>query len=396
MKYNFHPAALTEYSEAVQFYAEKNIEIAQNFINSVEDAIFRIIESPNRYPCTDEDIRRCLVRKFPYAILYTIEIARPEIENKCFQSILQPKALIRIKSPHKMGKTHLMSRVFDHVKQKGYRTVSINLWSKEYFTDLNTFLQSFCTILSLELGLEEKTDEFWNKRLSSQTNCTNYLKKYLLENIDSPLVLGLDNIDEIFHYPEITQQFSALLRAWNENPNNEESLQKLRLIISYSQDVYVQLNVNQSPFNVGIPVEIGEFNNTQIKELVQQYGLNWSDTEINQLRAIIDGHPYLLTTALDKITKDNLTLEQFINIAPTDESPYRRFLTDILQQLENDSLLKTAMQQVIKSDVPIDIPTQIDSTQAFKLRSLGLIQFQGNKVQSLCNLYRLYFQNRLT
>ncbi|MEA5578851.1 AAA-like domain-containing protein [Anabaena sp. UHCC 0451] len=325
-------------------------------------------------------------------ILSNIYIARPEIEDKCFQSILQPKALIRIKSPHKMGKTHLMSRIFDHVKQKGYKTVSINLWSKEYFADLNTFLQSFCTILSLELGLKEKIDEFWNKRLSSQTNCTNYLKKYLLSNIDSPLVLGLDNIDEIFPYTEITQQFSALLRAWNENPNNEESLQNLRLIISYSQDVYVSLNVNQSPFNVGIPVEIGEFNNTQTKELVKQYGLNWSDTEINQLRAMSDGHPYLLTTALDKITKNNLTLEQFIKIAPTDESPYRSFLTDILQQLENDSLLKTAMQQVIKSDVSI----QIDSTQAFKLRSLGLIEFQGNKVQCLCNLYRLYFQERLS
>jgi len=73
MKYNFHPAALTEYSAAVEFYTGNNLELAQNFINSVEDAIFRIIESPKRYPVTDEDIRRCLVRKFPYAILYTIE-----------------------------------------------------------------------------------------------------------------------------------------------------------------------------------------------------------------------------------------------------------------------------------------------------------------------------------
>jgi hypothetical protein len=34
MKYNFHPAVLTEYSEAVKFYAENNIELAQNFINA--------------------------------------------------------------------------------------------------------------------------------------------------------------------------------------------------------------------------------------------------------------------------------------------------------------------------------------------------------------------------
>ena len=49
------------------------------------------------------------------------------------------------------------------------------------------------------------------------------------------------------------------------------------------------------------------------------------------------------------------------------------------------------MQQVINSDIPI----QIDSTQALKLRSLGLIEFKGNEVQCLCDLYRLYFRERI-
>ncbi|MGB3509573.1 MAG: type II toxin-antitoxin system RelE/ParE family toxin [Microcoleaceae cyanobacterium] len=73
MKYVFHPAALTEYSEAVEFYAERRVEIAQTFINAVENTIFKIVESPTRWPVIDEDIRRCLMRKFPYGILYTIE-----------------------------------------------------------------------------------------------------------------------------------------------------------------------------------------------------------------------------------------------------------------------------------------------------------------------------------
>ncbi len=84
MKYTFHPAALTEYSEAVQFYAENKIELAQDFINAVEDAIFKIIESPQRYPITDEDIRRCLIRKFPYGILYTGSI--PLFKRHCERS----------------------------------------------------------------------------------------------------------------------------------------------------------------------------------------------------------------------------------------------------------------------------------------------------------------------
>ncbi|MEH1951992.1 MAG: AAA-like domain-containing protein [Nostoc sp.] len=319
-------------------------------------------------------------------------IERPEVEIECYKFILQPGALIRIKAPQKMGKTSLMSRILDHSQKKGYRTVSLNLWSKENLTDLSNFLQAFCAILSDELGLEEQIDKYWKGRLSSQVNCTNYLKDYLLKNIDVPLVLGLDDIDKIFPYPEIAQEFFALLRAWHEKGKNEEIWQKLRLVIAHSQEVYVSLNVHQSPFNVGLSVEIGEFNATQIKELVQRHKLNWSDTQIGQLRGMIDGHPYLLRTALYQIVTGNLTLEQFLKVAPTDEGLFRGFLHPYLSLLEEDKLLKTAMKKVIESDIPV----KLDSAQSFRLRSLGLIEFKENKVQCLCNLYRLYFRERLS
>ncbi|MBF2049304.1 MAG: type II toxin-antitoxin system RelE/ParE family toxin [Leptolyngbya sp. IPPAS B-1204] len=73
MKYAFHPEALTEYAEAVQYYAEQRAEVAQAFIDAVEDAVYRIKESPTRYVAIDEDVRRCMTRRFPYGILYTIE-----------------------------------------------------------------------------------------------------------------------------------------------------------------------------------------------------------------------------------------------------------------------------------------------------------------------------------
>ncbi|NJL40494.1 MAG: type II toxin-antitoxin system RelE/ParE family toxin [Leptolyngbyaceae cyanobacterium RM2_2_4] len=73
MKYVFHPEALTEYAEAVQYYAEQRVEVAQAFIDSIEDAVYRIRESPTRYIVIDEDVRRCMTRRFPYGILYTIE-----------------------------------------------------------------------------------------------------------------------------------------------------------------------------------------------------------------------------------------------------------------------------------------------------------------------------------
>jgi toxin ParE1/3/4 len=42
MKYVFHPEALTEYAEGVQYYTKQRVDVAQAFIDAVEDAIYRI------------------------------------------------------------------------------------------------------------------------------------------------------------------------------------------------------------------------------------------------------------------------------------------------------------------------------------------------------------------
>jgi len=73
MKYEFHPEALEEYRQAALWYAEREAELGLQFIGSVEDAIKRVVDSPTRWRVIDEDVRRCLTRVFPFAILYIIE-----------------------------------------------------------------------------------------------------------------------------------------------------------------------------------------------------------------------------------------------------------------------------------------------------------------------------------
>ena len=73
MNFEFHPEALDEYQEASRYYAERDPQLARRFIQSVEDAIGRVIDTPDRWRIVDEDVRRCLTRVFPYGILYTIE-----------------------------------------------------------------------------------------------------------------------------------------------------------------------------------------------------------------------------------------------------------------------------------------------------------------------------------
>lgn len=74
MTWKFHPEALDEYQKATLYYAERDRALALRFIETVEDAIRRIREAPDRWRVHDEDVRRCLTRVFPYGVLYTIDL----------------------------------------------------------------------------------------------------------------------------------------------------------------------------------------------------------------------------------------------------------------------------------------------------------------------------------
>jgi toxin ParE1/3/4 len=73
MRYEFHPDALQEFEAAARFYAECQDGLELRFIACVEAALLQILDDPTRSRILQDDVRRCLVRVFPYAILYSIE-----------------------------------------------------------------------------------------------------------------------------------------------------------------------------------------------------------------------------------------------------------------------------------------------------------------------------------
>ncbi len=74
MRFEFHPEALEEFVNAARFYGLGHEETGLRFISSVEETIDRILDAPLRWRLFEEDVRRCLTRVFPYAVLYSIEV----------------------------------------------------------------------------------------------------------------------------------------------------------------------------------------------------------------------------------------------------------------------------------------------------------------------------------
>ncbi len=321
-------------------------------------------------------------------------IERQPIEERCYQTILQPSALIRIKAPRQMGKTSLMARILHHGSRQGYCTVPLTfqLVDKGVFANLDKFLKWFCAYVGRELHLPNQLDDYWDEIFGSKVNCKDYFEKYILPQIDSPLILGLDEIDRVFQYPDIAEDFLGLLRAWHEESKRRDIWKKLRLIVVHSTEVYIPMNINQSPFNVGLPVDLPEFNAGQIQDLAARHNLNWSDAEVAKLMAIVGGHPYLVRVALYHISRSDLTLEQLKENAVADAGIYSDHLRRQLWNLEEYPELAAGMREIAAADSPV----QLKAMQAFKLDSLGLVKLQGNECVPRCELYRQYFRSHLS
>ena len=206
------------------------------------------------------------------------------------------------------------------------------------------------------------------------------------------MVLAIDEVNHLFEYGDIAQEFLPLLRFWHEEGNNIEIWQNLRLIIVHSTEIYIPLKLQQSPFNVGIPIQLPEFNLEQVQALAEFHSLsNIIDNEgsepLKNLMKMVGGHPYLIRLALYHLYQDKITMKQLLEEAPTPTGIYDHHLQNHLITLQNNPELAAAFAKVIKAKKPMQLETII----AYKLASMGLVKLQGKEAFPSCQLYCLYF-----
>jgi hypothetical protein len=323
-------------------------------------------------------------------------VKRPPTEERCAREILKPGALIRIRAPQRMGKTSLLNRIVADAKTAGYRALRLDLRQAEeqFLTSLDTFLQWFCLNVSRKLELLPQLDDYWDSdRFGSLVSCTTYFQSHLLGQLNNSLLLGLDEVDWLFEAPKIAREFFALLRSWHEEANNLEIWQQLRLVVVHSTEVYIPLNINQSPFNVGLPIRLPELTAEQVQGLARQYGIRWSATaEVERLTAMVGGHPYLVQLALYHLHSEEMALDELLQSSPTQAGIYGNYLRRHWQRLQGHPELMAALKTVIEAQTT---GVQLEPTLAYKLESMGLVQLRGNEVRVSCELYRHYFGNCL-
>jgi toxin ParE1/3/4 len=84
------PEAESEISEAAVWYTRRGIGLGADFLDEVAKTLSVLKSSPDRFPIVEGEIRKTLLRRFPYVVLFSIRGAEVVVIS-CFHTRRDPK-----------------------------------------------------------------------------------------------------------------------------------------------------------------------------------------------------------------------------------------------------------------------------------------------------------------
>jgi plasmid stabilization system protein ParE len=80
MRIVLHPEADREFTEAAVYYERQRVGLGTDFIAAVDETVSELAQFPHRWRVIEDEVRRALLRRFPYAIYYWEKIVGEELE----------------------------------------------------------------------------------------------------------------------------------------------------------------------------------------------------------------------------------------------------------------------------------------------------------------------------
>lgn len=299
---------------------------------------------------------------------------------------------ITIKGPRQMGKSSLLIRIIHTAAtvQKRVAFLDFQLFDQAALQNPTVFFRQFCASITDALDVPDKVDEFWQSSLGNPQKCTRYVERYLLKQLDSPLVLAMDEVETVFD-TDFRSDFFGMLRSWHNNRALHPIWKKLDLALVTSTEPYQLIaNLNQSPFNVGEVITLDDFSLAEVEDLNKRHDEPFQKNELHHLMQLLHGQPYLIRKALYLVANGRISIETFFATATDERGPFGDHLRYHLFRLHNKPDLIQAMLQVLHTQ---QCP---DEHLFFRLRGAGLVRRErSTSVVPRCDLYASYFKEHL-
>jgi hypothetical protein len=298
-----------------------------------------------------------------------------------------------VKGPRQMGKSSLLARVHAEAKQNGQRScyIDFQLIDASHLSSLEAIFRYMARKIGRDLKIPINAEDYWRKTEGAKDNLTDFMEDAILSQTESPIIILLDEADQMFHMPWRDDFFSTI-RGWHNLRATREVWNLLNLVIAHSTEPYLWIqDIHQSPFNVAFPIRLEDFHPGQISELNERHGSPLEEGKgIEGLMGLVGGQPYLVRQALYTLAVNQWSLPQLLEVSTSERGPFGDHLRSFVRYLQESRPLKKALQQVLYHGA-------CDDEGSFqRLWSAGLVKGETrHAIRMRCNLYLEYFKTHL-
>ncbi|MBW8873875.1 MAG: AAA-like domain-containing protein [Acidobacteria bacterium] len=309
--------------------------------------------------------------------------------------LAQPGSTIVVKGPRQSGKSSLLARVHALSKRDGRRSVYVDLqrdFDDSHLLSLHTVLQTLARRIARTLKTAVQPADVWDSDLlGEKASFAEFLARAVLDGSSSPVVLILDEVDRLFDR-SYRGDFFAAVRGWHNNRATDQAWDNLHLVLGHATDPALWIeDLNESPFNVGDRLRLGDFTRDQVADLNARHGnpLQGSE-EVAGLMELVGGHPYLVRQALYVLATERWSLARLREEAGKDTGPFGDHLRRHLWALLQSDRLRAVVGRIARGQ-------GCDDEGLFqRLFASGLVAGEDRSTARLrCALYQQYFSRHL-
>jgi serine/threonine protein kinase len=321
---------------------------------------------------------------------YVVRDTDPEFND----AVARGDSIVLLKGARQMGKTSLLARGVQRAREGGARVVVTDLqaFDEEVFATSESFYLALAEGLTDQLGLDVAPKDVWSRNKGASVNFRNFVKREVLDRIDTQLVWALDEADRLFVYPYRGDVF-GLFRSWHNARAFEPDApwRRLTLAIAYATEAHLFIrDENQSPFNVGTRLALSDFTTEQNADLNRHYGSPLGDADLERFGRLVGGHPYLVRRGLYHMAVHEVGLDALESVSPSSDGPFGDHLRHMEDSLSRDPELVAAMRAVLRGE---GSPC---SESFYLLRSIGAVTGEtAEEARPRCGLYAAYFERHL-
>jgi transcriptional regulator with XRE-family HTH domain len=297
-----------------------------------------------------------------------------------------------IQAGRQTGKTSLLTRAMHDLRGAGSQIIYLDfhLVDEASRVDLASFLRFLSEAIAEQLDLEwEVVDEYWRAARNPAQTFNRFLGREMLAPSEQPVLLAIDEADMLLGV-EYQKHFFALLRAWDSRRAFDANWRKLNLVMIISTHPYLLIDdVNLSPFNVGLNIQLKDFTPEQVADLNQRHGSPLRPPEIPALMSLVGGHPYLVRQAYYSLVTESLSLTNLKAIASSPDGPFGKHLLFYQHSLKKNPALLAAFRKLLREQ------KIVDEVLLERLAAVGLVQQEAGKWRPRCGLYGEFFRRQV-